>query len=349
MTRPRKPRPPRAIDETFERAVKAAKPVGFTAGFQSQGDAPIIMNAGQVACDDPAPIPEDAQWHIGSISKTFTAVLIMMLVEEGAFSLDSDLKALLPTQSAQMHASWHPITLGELLSHTSGMHANPTAKQLEAGRNGMTCDAVLAAQWTKPLKASAGKYRYSNLGYMLLGHIIETHTGQEWLDVVRTRIAAPLGMTSLGIGPPPVIRGHARRFWSRKSMAPDSPHADNPPFMNAAGRLHASAQDMLTFGRFLLDARAGRSQILSAQSAQTMMTPVARTYGLGLASFPLKSVEGEIWGHDGSNTMWLALLAIVPQSNTVAFFASNEGRQRAFYKAVLPLATAYLGQRDAGK
>lgn len=302
-----------------------AKAPDFAHGLGwSQGDSPPqIMAEGPLYRGADASVGTDARWHIGSITKTLTATLALQQVDRGAVDLDGPIGPVLQSPD-NMHQSWHSITLRQLLSHTSGLPTNPPLRLFNAWRALDTQDGltkVLQTVWDRPVKGPKGRYRYSNLGYMLAGRVLEVATGRPWEDLLRDNIAAPIGLSSLGFGPPlgdEDPKGHRRYFWRSTPMARDSLNSDNPRWLGPAGTVHLSLRDLLTFGRAHLSAGRGTNPaFLSQNSALLMRQEVQKSYGLG---FVLQ--DGALW-HDGSNTMWYALLIIDPAADSVLVGTQN--------------------------
>lgn len=335
-----------AAEAAFARRFATGHFPAWTMAAQKGAGAPLVMTAGTVSVDDPTPVPDDAQWHIGSITKTFTATLVMMLLEERRLSLDDTLGALLdahlPDLAAITHADWRDATLRQMLSHRAGLPPNPTRAQMMARP---TAEALLPQVLAEPRRGKVGKFAYSNISYMLAGQIAAAVGGAPWWSQIQTRIAAPLGLTSLGLAAPSPVLGHRRRWFRPLPVPPAEPWSDNPPAFDAAGRMHASARDMLTFGRFLLDAQAGRSALLSAESFAAMQPTGARPpYGAGLARFRMAKTGWTVLGHDGSNTMWEAFFGIVPERDMVLFTcASARGPMRLIRGATLVAAALEVG------
>lgn len=319
---------PQALSGQFDTVFSRSHLVAAGFGLQRGDTTAQIFVAGTTARNSTLPVQPDAQWHIGSITKTFTAVLIMMAVEDGLLALDTPLAALLPDHAQQMTADWQGLTLFEILSHTGGIPANPATAQMRMLAAGdLDRAGLLQMFWSQPLSSKRGRFAYSNLGYILAAETLESRVGTPWENQLRARIIAPLGLTSFGIGPPDVIYGHRSILGMfKRPVPPDAPCSDNPQAFAPAGRMHLSIADVLTWGRFLLSAQQGKSDLLSAQSLALMTRDIDKNYGLGLMTFSIPGVTGTAFGHDGSNSMWYALLAILPAKGAVACVVANEAR-----------------------
>ncbi|MFD0124412.1 serine hydrolase domain-containing protein [Streptomyces virginiae] len=139
------------------------------------------------------PLSQDpaANFRIGSITKLFTSTLVLQLVGEGRFTLDTPVQELLP---GTLPAHWKPITVGQLLSHTSGIQ-EPCVAFVDG--EAPTPEQVVA-HWTDP-RCAAPQYpvrvqRYNGANYFLLGMVVEKVTGRSYADEIRRRIARPLGL-----------------------------------------------------------------------------------------------------------------------------------------------------------
>jgi CubicO group peptidase (beta-lactamase class C family) len=134
-------------------------------------------------------------FQLQSITKTFTATAIMMLVEEGKLGLDDKITKHLDG----LPDSWSEITVRQLLSHTSGIKDFINEPTVNLRLDATPADIVRSLA-DKPLNFAPGeKFRYSNTGYQLLGMLIQELTGKDWADFCRERIFEPLGMNDTRI------------------------------------------------------------------------------------------------------------------------------------------------------
>jgi CubicO group peptidase (beta-lactamase class C family) len=207
---------PEAFCTAFDEMSGRAPAPGFAAGFV-RGDAPgVELAAGVTRRGGAQPVGSPGPWHIGSIAKSFTATLIVQLAAAGQLDLDAPLPELLPGEAAGMHPDWSAVTLRGLLSHTAGMPANlPWRRLARSGGPGLRAARLAAMRqlWAQPVAGRPGRFVYSNTGYVLAGTVAEQVTGRSWEALIRTQIAAPLGLDSLGFGPPDgaaVPWGHRR-------------------------------------------------------------------------------------------------------------------------------------------
>ena len=169
------------------------------------GASIVVVHAGQVVyaksygyanADAKLPMRPELRLDLGSISKQFVAVAVMMLVEEGRLGLDDSIATTLGDAGPP---GWQDITIRQLLSHTAGLPSLPDDAFFNGlGAAGATTEAAMLARFrTYPLLFPPGTaWSYSSVGYDLLGFIVSRVTGQPYGEFIRQRVFAPLGMTS---------------------------------------------------------------------------------------------------------------------------------------------------------
>jgi CubicO group peptidase (beta-lactamase class C family) len=146
-------------------------------------------------------IPADAEtiYRTGSISKSFTAVLMMQMVEKGYFKLDDAVEKYFPeiNNLADRPEDTNPVTFRQLASHTSGLSREPNLKGAASGPISQWEDQILASiPKTSYLTLPEEKYSYSNIGFGILGLAVSRAAGKPFMDLVQEHIFSPLGMAS---------------------------------------------------------------------------------------------------------------------------------------------------------
>ncbi|MEJ6394251.1 serine hydrolase domain-containing protein [Gymnodinialimonas sp. 2305UL16-5] len=340
--------PEAAFDALFDDYAARDPRFAMTAAFAIGDQAPITRVSGPQHTRSDVMVGADVLWHIGSITKSFTATIIMRLSERGLLDIDAPIAGYLPQYADSMHEDWQAVTLRQLLSHTSGIVANPSRF---SGFRRSTPDGmagrleVLERLWSAPIEPNEGAFAYSNVGYALAGLVAEQVTGHSWNRLIQDEIAAPFGLESLGVGPPTgdnVPWGHRSILGLRFPVDPTDPRADNPDWMGPAGRLHASISDVIRWGQLHLRACAGqRPDFLSAESCGTMWAPREADYGLGWGIQRSDEFDATLIWHNGSNTKWYAVLGMVPERDLVVAVALNtfdtETAEGLFHDLVLAL------------
>ncbi|KJZ18877.1 serine hydrolase domain-containing protein [Loktanella sp. S4079] len=307
--------------ETFTRNI-GPRPKFATAVAYARGtDEPFVLTAGPTVKSGTEMVADDAAWHIGSISKSFTATLIMLLAQDGLLSLSEPIVQYLPQHADQMHADWQNITLQQLLGHSAGLMANAPPHLMR--QSGHDRASILSNLWKQPTPLETGQFVYSNIGYVMAGFIAETICQSRWDNLIQTKIAKPLGLNSLGFGAPDhpqVAYGHQSILGFKRPIPPDHSRSDNPKWMGPAGGIHLSMADLIRWGQAQLgDIVPG---VLSDETLQLMQKAGPGDYGLGWVVDPQHAQAPVIW-HNGSNTMWYAKLWIAPEQQTVTAIATN--------------------------
>jgi CubicO group peptidase (beta-lactamase class C family) len=275
------------------------------------------------------------RWHLGSITKSVTATMIARLIESGKMQWSTTVGECFP--DAPIHHDWKPVTLKQLLTHTSGAPANFSLgvrlKQPALGpeRTRARRVAVLEVLAEKPENPPGKKYAYSNVGYTIAGAMAETKTGATWEDLVKREVFEPLALTAAGFGPPKSSdekleqpRGHTTNFLGWKTAAGDD--ADNTPIMGPAGIVHMTLKDLCTYATEHLRGERGDGKLLSAETYKLLHTPELDDYACGwVRNDPSADIPHTVYWHNGSNTMWYALVVFIPAKNMVIAVTSNDG------------------------
>jgi CubicO group peptidase (beta-lactamase class C family) len=228
-------------------------------------------------------------FEIGSISKSFVAIAILSLADEGKIDLHKPVIEYLPW--LKIESKYAPFTTHHLLTHTAGLSAVPLL---------MRVAATTLTTGSEP----GSRFLYSNIGYVLLGFLLEAIDSRPFPEVLHWRVLEPLGMTAsapvitnaikerLAIGYGPL---HEDRPFPRRGKLAEAPWLEVP---EAAGSVAATAGDMVAYLQMLLNRGVGpRGRVISEKSFQLLVTPVIKapfrgedaSYGYGL------------WINDGSN------------------------------------------------
>ncbi|HEY6912600.1 MAG TPA: DUF6268 family outer membrane beta-barrel protein [Myxococcales bacterium] len=273
-----------------------------------------------------APVDPDTPWIIGSATKTFIAVVVLQLAQEGKIDLDAAIDSFIPDLPSASR-----ITTRQLLRHESGLseylHTGPV--EAAARREWRARELIAVAVARGPVAAPGVGYHYANTNYLLLGEIVERVTSRPWYAEVRSRILEPLGLRHSGYaGEPSAPRlgtGH---------LIVDGKFADatllwHPSLGGAAGGMYSTAADLLTFTLALFE-----GDLLDAKRAAEMRAfvrgddhgYVAHAYGLGLERYTLNNLT--ILGHMGVGSAHSSFIGYDPASHAavaVQINAANAG------------------------
>ncbi|MFD7556850.1 serine hydrolase domain-containing protein [Streptomyces sp. NPDC059835] len=295
---------------------------------QSAGRAPSVVAAvvrgGEVVWEGSRTSVEghgpdgNVQYRIGSISKTFTAVLVLRLRDEGLLSLADPLERHLPGTGVG------EVTIAQLLSHAGGLAAETPGPWWER-TPGALRPALADVLGAEPFKHAPGhRHHYSNPGYTLLGSLVEALRGRPWEEVLRSEVLEPLGLSRTSGAPQaPNAGGWAVHPWA-DVMMPEP--LEDLGLMAAAGQLWSTTRDLARFADFLL---RGDERVLSAESVREMRTAVSPPepgladigYGLGMQL----TAQGErrLAGHSGSLPGFVAGLWLSEADDVAAVVLAN--------------------------
>ncbi|MGW3135651.1 serine hydrolase domain-containing protein [Streptomyces sp. NPDC001139] len=263
---------------------------------------------------------ENVQYRIGSITKTFTAVLVLRLRDEGLLDLGDPLEKHLPGTGAG------EATIADLLAHTGGLAAESPAPWWERTPGSLRPE-LADVLGEGPLPHPVGRrFHYSNPGYTLLGALVEKLRGASWDQVLRSEVLEPLGLDRTSFHPrAPHAGGWAVHPWADVLLPEPSEDLGR---MAAAGQLWSTAGDLAKFAVFLA---AGDDRVLSAGSVREMRTPAApaeaadvmdgTSYGLGMQI--LRRHGRLLVGHSGSLPGFLANLSISVEDDVAAVVLAN--------------------------
>lgn len=297
--------------------------------------------AGVLNVDTGVEATPDSLFQIGSITKVYTASLVMQLVDEGRADLDAPVVELLPELQLGDPDATKAVTLRHLLSHTSGIQGDHFP---DLGR-GDDCVARFVETCAElgqshPLGATMS---YCNTGFVVAGRVVEAVTGQTWDQALAERLVSPLGLSHTVTLPEEVLRyqgamGHV----GKPGEAPrPAPAWGLPRSIGPAGLICATAADVVAFARMHLDGglAAGGERVLSASSVGTMQAPqvaVPDPYTLGShwgVGWILFDWDGRrLFGHDGNTLGQSAYLRVVPDCDVAICLLTNGGNGQDLFQ-----------------
>lgn len=214
-----------------------------------------------------------AQYRIGSITKTMTAVAVLQLRDEGLLDLDDPVGRFVP------ETGYAEQSLRSLLSHTSGMQSEPVGPWWERSPGVDFATLCLANDGSGAVAPAGEYYHYSNLGFALLGEAVARLREATWWEVIAQLMLAPLGMTRTTYLPePPFAQGYSVDHFA--GTLTEEPHQDTGA-MAPAGQLWSTVADLARWARFLADGHPGVLGVETLREMSRLQAP-AEVYGLGL-------------------------------------------------------------------
>src|SRR4051794_20258992 len=279
----------------------------------------------------------DSLFQIGSITKVWTATLVMQLVDEGKLDLDAPVVTYLPDFRVADAGVTRTVTTRHLLAHTSGIDGDLF---LDTGRGDDCIEKYVAAcadlGQNHPLGATMS---YCNSGYTVLGRLIEVLREQTWDTALHERLFAPLGLDSAGTLPEEALlhraaTGHITPPGGELMVTPQwGIYRSAGP----AGLIHATARQVLSFAQLHLadGVTPDGTRVLSADSARAMRAPQVEvpdrwTLGShwGLGWILMQWGGREVYGHDGATLGQAGFLRIVPDAGVAISLLANGGHAR---------------------
>lgn len=312
---------------------------GVAAGVWQAGETRVVAS-GVTNVDCPLPVTEETLFQVGSITKTFTALLMMQLVEEGRLDLGATVQSYLPDFRVADETVSRQATIRHLLTHTAGWVGDLFE---DTGEGDDASARYVALMADLPQLAPLGMtYSYNNASFYLAGAILEAVTGRFYADLLQERALDPLGMTHSYLKPTDVMTycyavGHDVQ--GEGEVAALRPWA-LPRAVYPVGGLITTVPDLLRYGRFQMGDGVTESgeRLLTADSMQQMHTPQAAIWGeteaVGLSWF-IKDVAGtRILAHGGGTKGQVSYLFVVPERDFAAAIVTNSERGGQLTQAV---------------
>jgi CubicO group peptidase (beta-lactamase class C family) len=331
--------PTERLDEVLE-PVRSAHGVPALAGAVVRGSDLVALGAvGVRVMGMPERVQPADRFHLGSCTKSMTATLAAMLVEQSKLSWEATVGEVFPDLLGRIHASYHRVTLLQLLSHRSGLPEDrtpdpaiwPRVRAL-AGPIREQRRALIEIVLGRPPVAEAGtRMLYSNYGYTIAGAFAEHVTGQDWESLMRQMLFQPLGMISAGFGPPGPAQPWGHTPSGCQPVTP-GPGADNPLVIGPAGTVHCSMSDWARYAALHLRGAQGQADLLVGPEGfqQLHRDRYQQGYALGWGVVQRSWAGGTALTHTGSNTLWYATIWLAPARNAVLLAATNCGAQSGF-------------------
>ncbi|NRR24592.1 serine hydrolase [Brevibacillus sp. MS2.2] len=250
------------------------------------------------------PVKTNFTFRIGSLTKTFTAMVVLQLVDEQKLNLDDTIEKWLPDVVKGTEYEGDHITIRQLLNQTSGIpdyseHKDILDKLLPNPLHSFTADELVRTGLNMKATSKPGeKWVYSNTNTVLAGMIIKKATGETYGEHIRKRFIAPLKLTSTYVPDDySFIPGeHAQGYFVLDGQFIDRTEM-NPSWADAAGSMISTADDMNTFFSAILSGKLLKPATLD-QMLTGVETPVGE-YGLGIVGTKLTNGI-TIWGHGGN-------------------------------------------------
>lgn len=319
------------LDKRLAKVIADAKVPGVSVTIIENGQIALTKGYGYADLKTKRPVTPEIVFRAGSISKSFTSIAIMMLVEEGKLSLDAKLADLMP--ELKYDNPWeatHPVRLVHLLEHTTGFDDITFRHYLLEGKDVPLSEAVnqygpYKSRWKPGTMTS-----YCNSGPVIAGRIVEKVTGQRFQDFIAARLTGPLAMESA--------------YWTREPQITDrisksykDTEGNEEPFVEIlarpSGSLNVTSKDLarlplLMLGRGTLDGKT----YLSTASVERIERPETNDgaraglkYGYGLGNMVYAGRKAIFHGHDGGIDGFVSKYEYAPELGAGFVVMANLG------------------------
>lgn len=331
------------IDEYMDALVKTGK---FNGSVLIARDGRVVVSKGYGMSNFELDVPNMPQtkFRIGSITKPFTAIAIMLLQQRGKLSVQDSICKYV----TDCPAAWQQITLHHLLSHSSGLakHDN-AADYLKTAMMPMSVMQLIERFKNKPGDFKPGeKFDYNNNGYILLGYVIEKTSGQSYEAFLRDNIFLPLGMTNSGYDRhEPVIKNRAagyQRADDAGGSLVNSVYIDQSQSFSA-GALYSTTEDLFRLDQVLYD-----DKLLSRKTLDAMHTPVIGEYGpaptYGYGWYINRQFNRRAISHPGGVPGFTGMMTRFPDDKVVIILLGNLENSQVI-RASRDLAAIMFGEK----
>ena len=288
----------------------------------STGDDLILVKGyGLANVENHEPMTIDKKFQIASVSKSFVAVSILQLVEAGKLTLDQTIDKYFPDMpNAEL------ITIHQLLTHTSGLYSGD---DLTNYSQVTTVDEIIAPAFKSSnlYYEEPGTYSiYSNLGYDVLGAIIEQVSGQTYADYIEEHVLIPAGMTQSGLNMEGLVLENMATAYNGNISEGDEAKVLHPSFGYSSGGLHSTAMDLYKYDRAL------HSNLLISQESYDLMTQESskvgtKSYGYGW--YVNTGVEDTV-SHPGNLIGWHSMLLRHQEDKVTVILLTNHDENDMF-------------------
>jgi len=308
------------------------------------GIAVVVVKDGQI-CDRAAAgirksgesvlVTTNDLFHIGSCTKSMTATLAAVLIEEGKLRWDTTIASIFPELKGKIDKAYEQVTMEQLLTHRGGVPGEPPklawlrAWAQEDTPTRQRFEFIKAVMSKPPAAAPGEKWIYSNQGYAIAGAMLERIAGQSWESLMTNRLFRPLAMNSAGFGPPGAP-GKIEQPWghSRFLGMTTASQTDNPPAIGPAGIVHCSLDDLARYAVAHMEGERNGGLLKPETFRKLHTAPPGGDYAFGWGCVNNPSA-GRVLTHAGSNTMFYLFMWLAPQKDMAVLVGMNIGGEGA--------------------
>lgn len=292
-----------------------------------QGDPILREGFGMASQEYEIPNTPKTEFRLGSLTKQFTAAAILLLEQRGKLKVSDPVSRFLP----DWPTAWAEVTLHHLLSHTSGLPPLDVPAPMDVSGlvrpvlptppSGIK-DLLRPSEEVKALEFKPGeRFAYDNVGYIILGLVIERVSGKTYAEFLRDEIFRPLGMADTGCEEPRLIlKQRASGYTAAEGTLAPASFVDMR-FPSAAGNVYSTVDDLLAWDRAL---ESGR--VLGDRAQEELFTPAKADYAYGW--WVQTRFKRKVQWHRGNVNGFVAIMVRYPVEGLLIVVLSNvEGTQ----------------------
>lgn len=296
-----------------------------------------VASTGYRNIEAQTPVANEDRWAIGSFTKSITALVAARLVEQELIGFDTLILDILPELKGKIKTQYQTLTLKELLNMTSGLPRDVNYADARFTQNQHSLyerrAKITAAALNENPAQTRGQFLYSNVGYIIAGHILERVANKAWEELVEQEVFQPLGITRFGFGEPSLEEdnrqpsGHLYRDGKWHVVTELSQAL--PLAIGPAGSVNISLLDIAAYLNANLEGMQGSDNIINQEHYKTLFTPYSQTdaqtpqgplsYGMGW----LISHDQKTFRHGGYTQTFRVDNLFHPESNSAFFVAVN--------------------------
>ncbi|MFK7954171.1 MAG: serine hydrolase domain-containing protein [Ekhidna sp.] len=317
------------IDKEYQEGIKSAKVIGLAVAVVDNNEVAYMNGFGFSDLANQVEVNPNTVFSIGSCTKTFTALAIMSLHEKGLLDINESIKKYIPELTIENRFDdGNEIYIKDILSHLAGLPSDIL--------NGMAADEGPDMTWTidelnkqKTISSNRFVFAYSNVGYNLLGELIERVSGMTYAEYLKTSIFEPLNMTNTNAG---FNESMSKGYDKKKEVKNIGRNVE------ASGSINSSAADMTNFLKMMMgEGSFNGEQIFKKETITLMQNDYTKgitlessdAYGFGVDVYSIRIgkeddsrlVEG--YGHNGYSPPFHADYRYIPELNVGVVVMSN--------------------------
>ncbi|WP_437102286.1 serine hydrolase domain-containing protein [Streptomyces kronopolitis] len=329
------------VQQGLERLLRSNRAPGALASNRDEMDGRHrLYTVGEGDRDTRAAVPRDGQVRIGSVTKTFTAVVVLQLVGEGKIRLDAPVDTYLPNVVHGKGIDGRRITVRQLLQHTSGLpdYEDKVTNDILERRYLSPRDALDVALGREAVSAPGAKWGYSSTNYLVAGLVVQKATGRPLAQEIDRRIIQRIGLRHTYFPAPGETTIRERHPQGYRQDYPGAPLRNvteiDPSASWAGGAMVSTNSDLSGFFSALLDGRLLAKAQLDQMRTTVPMGKAGYNAGLGIISTPL-SCGRVAWAHSGA----------IPGYGTWAA-ATSDGHAASVTMTLEPKASEAVGHLE---